>query len=432
MLDASSSCIAFTLNGRDVSAKVDPAARLTKVLRDTLGATGVKVGCDAGDCGACTVLLDGEPVCGCLVLAGQVEGRAVVTVEGLDEASAHAARLKDAFLRHGAAQCGICTPGMLVAATALLDRNPAPGEPEVMDALGGVLCRCTGYRKIVSAVLDVDGVDALDDPLPPEGAVGKRLIRLDGRPKVDGDEIFGADAYPPDTLLLRAIRSPHHRACFSFGDLDAFLAAHPGIERVFTAADVPGVNRFGVIPLLADQPVFAVGEARFRGEAVAAVVGTARAVEGLDLAAFPVSWQPRPAHVTLDQALAEGADRVHENRAGNILVRGRVVKGDVEAALAQAAIVVEGSFETGFVEHASIEPEAGFARRVGDRIEIQACTQAPYMDRDDIAAILGIPQQAVRILPTAVGGGFGAKLDLSIQPFIAVAAWHLNRPVRMV
>lgn len=432
MLDVLSSCIAFTLNGREVTAKVDPAARLTKVLRDTLGATGVKVGCDAGDCGACTVLLDGEPVCGCLVLAGQVEGRAVVTVEGLNEASAHAARLKDAFLRHGAAQCGICTPGMIVAATALLDRNPAPGELEVMDALGGVLCRCTGYRKIVSAVLDVDGVDALDDPLPPEGSVGKRLIRLDGRPKVDGDEIFGADAYPPDTLLLRAIRSPHHRACFSFGDLDAFLAAHPGIERVFTAADVPGVNRFGVIPLLADQPVFAVGEARFRGEAVAAVVGTARAVEGLDLAAFPVSWQPRPAHVTLDQALAEGADRVHENRAGNILVRGRVVKGDVEAALTQAAIVVEGSFETGFVEHASIEPEAGFARRIGDRIEIQACTQAPYMDRDDIAAILGIPQQAVRILPTAVGGGFGAKLDLSIQPFIAVAAWHLNRPVRMV
>lgn len=432
MLDAWSSSIAFTLNGRDVAAKVDPTARLTKVLRDTLGATGVKVGCDAGDCGACTVLLDGEPVCGCLVVAGQVDGREVVTIEGLDEASPHAARLKDAFLRHGAAQCGICTPGMLVAAAALLDRNPSPSEPEVMDALGGVLCRCTGYRKIVSAVLDVDGATSPSDPLPEEDAVGKRLIRLDGRSKVDGDEIFGADEYPPETLLLRAIRSPHHRARFTFGDLDAFVAAHPGIERVFTAADVPGVNRFGVIPPLADQPVFAVGEARFRGEAVAAVVGTARAVEGLDLAAFPVGWEPLAAHVTLDQALAEGADRVHETRPGNILVRGRVVKGDVDAALAQAAVVVEGSFETGFVEHAYIEPEAGFARRVGDRIEIQACTQSPYMDRDDVAAILGIPADAVRILPTAVGGGFGSKLDLSIQPFIAVAAWRLNKPVRMV
>jgi aldehyde oxidoreductase len=432
VLDAWSTSIAFTLNGREISASVDPAARLTRVLRDVLGVTGVKVGCDAGDCGACTVLLDGEPVCGCLVVAGQVDGREVVTIEGLDDASPFSAPLKDAFLRHGAAQCGICTPGMLVAATALLDRNPAPSEPQVLDALGGVLCRCTGYRKIVAAVLDVEGGATVSDPLPEADAVGKRLIRLDGRAKVDGGEIFGADEYPPETLLLRAIRSPDHRARFSFGDIDAYVAAHPGLERVFTAADVPGLNRFGVIPPLADQPVFAVGEARFRGEAVAAVVGTARAVEALDLASFPVTWEPLTAYVTMDQALAEDADRVHDNRAGNILVRGRVVKGDVEAALADAAIVVEGTFETGFVEHAYIETEAGFARRVGDRMEIQACTQAPYMDRDDVAAILGIAPESVRILPTAVGGGFGSKLDLSIQPFVAVAAWHLRKPVRMV
>ena len=109
-----------------------------------------------------------------------------------------------------------------------------------------------------------------------------------------------------------------------------------------------------------------------------------------------------------------------------------MTRGDVEAGLAAADVVVEGEFETGFVEHAYIEPEAGFARRVGDRIEIQACTQAPYMDRDDIAKILGIAPEQVRIIPTAVGGGFGAKLDLSVQPFIAVAAWLLDRPVRMV
>jgi aldehyde oxidoreductase len=152
----------------------------------------------------------------------------------------------------------------------------------------------------------------------------------------------------------------------------------------------------------------------------------------LDLAEFPVTWTEQPAHITIDDALAEGAALVHSSRPGNVLVRGRVVRGDVETALAQADVTVEGEFETGFVEHAYIEPEAGFARRVGGRIEIQACTQAPYMDRNDIAIILGLPPEDVRIIPTALGGGFGAKLDLSIQPFVAIAAWHLDRPVRMV
>lgn len=436
MLDVPSEALSFELNGERVSLDVDPAARLTQVVRDVLGLTGTKVGCDAGDCGACTVLVDGAPVCGCLMPAGQVEGRSVTTVEGLDRESDAAARLKDAFARHAAAQCGICTPGMMVSAVALLEEVEDPTEEQVLDAIGGVLCRCTGYRKIVAAVMDAgrsrSGKSAVSDPLDAEGPVGRRFERLDGARKIDGTELFGADAWPADTLLLRAIRSPHHRARFTFGDLDAFVAAHPGIERIFTAADVPGENRYGVIPPLADQPVFAVGETRFRGEAVAAVVGRPSAIAALDLKTFPVVWEELPAHVTMDQALAEGAHRVHEGRAGNILVRGYVERGDADSALAEAAVIAEGEFETGFVEHAYIEPEAGFARRVGDRIEITACTQSPYMDRDDTAKILGIAPESVRIIPTAVGGGFGSKLDLSVQPFIAVAAWHLNKPVRMV
>ncbi|MDJ1158954.1 molybdopterin-dependent oxidoreductase [Chelatococcus sp. SYSU_G07232] len=424
--------IAFTLNGRDVAVVSSPAARLTTVLREDLGHTGTKVGCDAGDCGACTVLLDDEPVCACLVAAGQAEGRSVVTVEGLATHSPNAERLKAAFLSHGAAQCGICTPGMLVAATALLDRNPTPTESEVMDAIGGVLCRCTGYRKIVKAVLDARATPAQADPPAAGKAVGARIARLDGERKVSGTEIFGADAWPADCLVVRAVRSPHHRAGFTFGDIDAFVAANPGVVRVFTARDVPGENRYGVIPPFADQPVFAERAARFRGEAVAAVVGEPAAMAALDLNRFPVTWQELPANTTIEAALAEGAPLLHEDRAGNVLVRGRVVRGDVEAALAAADVIAEGEFETGFVEHAYIEPEAGFARRVGDRIEIQACTQAPYMDRDDVARILGLAPEAVRIIPTAVGGGFGSKLDLSVQPFVALAAWHLNRPVRMV
>ncbi len=145
--------IAFTVNGRPVRVGSRPLARLADVLREELGLIGTKVGCNAGDCGACTVLLDGEQVCACLVALGQVAGRSVLTVEGLARNGAFSS-LQRAFHRHGAAQCGICSPGMLMAATELLSRRPRPSEKEVLDALGGVLCRCTGYRKIVHAVLD--------------------------------------------------------------------------------------------------------------------------------------------------------------------------------------------------------------------------------------------------------------------------------------
>jgi aldehyde oxidoreductase len=424
--------LSFSVNGKSVSATVSPVERLSKVIRECLGLTGTKIGCDAGDCGACTVLLDGKPVCSCLVPVGQVEGHEVTTVEGLATRAPLFDRLQKSFLHHGAAQCGACTPGMLIAATALLERDPAPVEAAVMDAIGGVLCRCTGYRKIISAVQNAVSGNAVELSPTAGNAVGSRLVRLDGQKKVDGADIFGADEFPAGALVVRAIRSPYQRARFHFGDLDAFVAAHPGVLRVLTVKDIPGENRYGVIPRFADQPVFAEIEARFRGEAVAAVVGEAEIIAALDWTAFPVIWEELPALTTIEAALAADAGRIHADRENNVLVRGRVVRGDAEKALAESDVVVEDEYETGFIEHAYIEPEAGFARRVDDRIEIQACTQAPYMDRADMARILGIAPEAVRIIPTAVGGGFGAKLDLSVQPFVALAAWHLRQPVRMV
>jgi len=427
--------VSFTLNGRAVSVAVEPARRLTEVLREQLGQTGTKVGCDAGDCGACTVLMNGEAVCACMVSAGRLDGADIETVEGLANPDGTPGALQESFLRHGAAQCGMCTPGMLMAATALLRKTPRPTEVQVIEALGGVLCRCTGYRKIIAAVMHAN------DPLPasvvPEtgAAVGARVDRLDGVAKVLGTDVFGADEWPVDALRVRVLRSPHHRARFRFGDLDGFVAAHPGLVRVLTAADVPGRNLFGVIPPLADQPVFAEGEARYRGEAVAAVVGEDAAVRHLDLNTVPVTWEPLDSLLSPTAALTEGAPLVHPHRVGNVLARGLVQKGDVEAALSRPdpdVVMVEGASSTGFVEHAPIEPEAGYARRVGDRIEIAACTQAPYMDRDDMASILGLALDAVRILPTAVGGGFGTKLDLSVQPYVALAAWATGRPARMV
>jgi CO/xanthine dehydrogenase Mo-binding subunit/aerobic-type carbon monoxide dehydrogenase small subunit (CoxS/CutS family) len=428
------SSLAFTVNDKPVTVSAPLERRLSRVLRENLGLTGTKVGCDAGDCGACTVLLDGDPVCACLVPAAQAEGHAITTVEGLPTRPPIFDRLQNAFLCHGAAQCGACTPGMLVSATALLEKNDHPAETEVLDAIGGVLCRCTGYRKIVNAILDAGSGKAATISAEVGHAVGSRMVRLDGHRKVYGSEIFGADEIPADSLTVRAVRCPHHRAGFRFGNLDDYVVTHPGVSAIFTSKDVPGTDRYGVIPDFADQPVFARKEARFRGEAVAIVVGETDALEALDLTKFPVTWEALPPLTTIDSALHPDAVQLHADldRANNILTGGRVVRGDVDRALASADVVVEDEYETGFVEHAYIEPEAGFARRVGNCIEVQACTQSPYMDRADIAKILGIAPEAVRIIPTAVGGGFGSKLDLSVQPFIALAAWHLNRPVRMV
>ena len=424
-------CVVFSVNGRPAEVKAPGTRRLSRVLRDDLGLTGTKVGCDAGDCGACTVLLNGDPVCSCLVAVGQVAGCEITTVEGLATRSPVQNRLQESFLEHGAAQCGACTPGMLVSATALLEKNSSPNEADVMDAIGGVLCRCTGYRKIINAIVQA-GARTISASPKAGSAVGARLVRLDGKKKVSGEEIFGADEIPAGALGVRLVRSPYHRARFQFGDLDEFVRDHPGIVVVFTAKDVPGIDCYGVIPKFADQPVFAHREARYRGEAVAAIVGEASALEALDLLVFPVQYEELPAIMTIEAALAPDADQIHAHREQNVLVRGRVECGDVDGALAHADYVVEGEYETGFVEHAYIEPEAGFARRVGETIDVQACTQSPYMDRADIAKILGIAPEKVRIIPTAVGGGFGSKLDLSVQPFVALAAWKLDRPVRMV
>ncbi len=412
--------ITFTLNGRPATVTAPPTERLSETLRERFGLIGTKVGCDAGDCGACTVLLDGQAVCACLTPAARIEGRQVTTVEG---ETPELSRLRASFLAHGAAQCGICTPGMLMTAAELMTLTPKPSADQVEVALAGVLCRCTGYRSIIAAVVAAGQGAAI--PVT-EGGVGAPVQRLDGAAKVAGDS-FGADEWPDGALVVRAVRSPHPHAAFAFGDLDGFRAL-PGIVAVFTAADIPGRNAFSVIPPFADQPAIAASPARFRGECVAIVAYEPG--QEPDLAAFPIGWTPLPALATPDEA--ETGPLVHENRPGNLLVEGRVIKGDAAAAFAVSAHVVEGRMTTAFVEHAYIEPEAGAAWMEGDTLAIRACTQAPGMDREDTAAILGLSCDRVRIIPSAVGGGFGSKLDLSLQPLIGLVTLKTGRPCRMV
>ena len=291
--------ITLTLNGKRRATPAHPGERLSAMLRERLEACDVKIGCDAGDCGACTVLVDGDPVCACLTPARRADGRKIETVTGLLERDPLAQALEARFLKGGAAQCGICTPGMMVSATALLRQNTDPTEDEIRDALGGVLCRCTGYRKILDAVHPGRGQrsDNQSDNITPDGPghVGEAIPRLDGRGKTRGSERFGDDVAPPGTLAIRIIRCPHDHAGFSIGDTGKFVEKTPGIVAVLTAADVPGDPEFGVIPGFRDQPVFARDTARFRGEAVAAVIGEAGCMAEFDPASFPVAWTPRPA-----------------------------------------------------------------------------------------------------------------------------------------
>jgi aldehyde oxidoreductase len=442
--------IRLTVNGEAVAVSADPFASLACTLRDRLGLTGTKIGCDAGDCGACTVLIDGRQACACLVATGQSEGTDIHTVEGPGP-DGLTDRLRQAFLAHGAAQCGICTPGMLMAAADCLSRTPAPSRAEVEDALGGVLCRCTGYIKIIEAVLDVAGAGRPCAPAQSEGGatlrsplcpgvrpagsdpfVGARLARVDGWAKVSGTDKFGADEAPDGALHMRVVRSPHARAKFALGDLDAVVAATPGLTAILTHRDVPGENSFGVFSHTRDQPVLAEGHVRFRGEAVLALVGTRQAVESLSDAELPIIWTVETPVCGVEAARAPGAPALHAGKPDNVLAAGRLQCGDVDAARPTAAAEAEGRFETGFVEHAYIEPEAGWAVAVGDRVEVTCCTQAPYMDRDETARVLGVAPDKVRIKPTACGGGFGGKLDVSVQPLLAVAARVTGKPVRLV
>ena len=414
--------ITFTLNGTQTTCIAAATARLSETLRETFGLKGTKVGCDAGDCGACTVLINGQSHCACLIPTARIAGSNVETIEAQTPILS---RLRNSFTRHSAAQCGICTPGMLMAAVDLLSHTPHPTEVQVETALGGVLCRCTGYRKIIAAVVEANS--AISDPVFTGQPIGQPCPRIDAQIKADGD-LFGADYAPEGALTVKAIRSPHPHAAFTFGDLITY-AQSPGIAAIFTSADIPGRNAFGVIPAFADQPAIATSPARFRGECVALVAFEPDTPA--DTTAFPITWGPLPALTSPAMAETRNAPLIHPGRRQNRLIEGRVIKGDAATALAKSAHIVTGSISTGFVEHAYIEPEAGSAWMEGETLNIRACTQAPMMDRDATAAILDLPQTRVRIRICATGGGFGSKLDVSLQPLIGLVTLKTGRPSRM-
>ncbi|MGI9622231.1 MAG: molybdopterin-dependent oxidoreductase [Acidimicrobiales bacterium] len=422
--------LTLTVNGQQREVAADPTSRLSHVLRSSLDLRGTKIGCDAGDCGACTVLVDGDPLCSCLVPVGRLQGATVMTIEGLAEDPVGDA-LQKSFLRNGAAQCGFCTPGMLMAAQAVCSATPNPTESQIEAGLSGVLCRCTGYRKIITAVSDSFTEFADAGPAEVHKAVGAPIERVDGLEKVTGRDAFGGDEVPAGALALRVIRSPVHSGKFRLGDVQAYVAENTHIHEVITATDIGGTNSFGVIPAFEDQPVFATDRVRFLGEAVAALVVEPEYLDSVDLGSFPIEFEPTDPVMSSDAALQNGASVLHADHPDNILIEG-LVRHDRGSADSQLAATATGEFRTPFIEHAALEPEAGWATWDGHRLVVHATTQAPYMDRASTAQALGLETDQVTVVPTSVGGGFGGKLDLSVQPILGAAAIKTGRPVSLV
>jgi CO/xanthine dehydrogenase Mo-binding subunit/aerobic-type carbon monoxide dehydrogenase small subunit (CoxS/CutS family) len=419
----------FSVNGKEIRLNSNPSDRLSKVLRENLELKGTKIGCNAGDCGSCTVLINSEPYCSCLVTVAKVNGTKIETVEGLNNKGIN--DLQKSFLKYGAAQCGICTPGLLMSASSLIRKNPQPNKIEVEEALSGVLCRCTGYQKIISAVMNVNSCNEDEKKPIYKKNIGERIPRIDGLKKVLGTEIFGADYWPKNSLLLKIVRSPFHSTKFTFGDLKKWKNETKGIEIILTASDIPGKNQFGVIPNFADQPALAEKEARFKGEAIAIIAGEYNAINNIDVNTFPITWEQNIESLSIEHSKKKDALNIHSSRDNNILTIGKVISGNPENTK-ETKFTISGNLETSYVEHAYIEPESGSAWLEGKTLVIQACTQAPIMDRDDTAKILGLKQDNVRIIPATAGGGFGSKLDVSIQPLLGLVTLKTKRPCRIV
>ncbi len=428
------------VNGRQVTVEAAPSETLAELLRERLGLTGVKVGCGAGECGACTVLLDGKPVASCITPAAKADGRDLLTVEGLAGPDGALHPIQKAFLSQGAIQCGFCTPGFLLATKALLDENPDPSDAEIRQALTGHLCRCTGYGPILAAVRQVAAAlrDASDIPLDHGeslAAVGQAPVRKDGVDKVTGAFRFGADRALPGMAHAVAVFSDHPYADLLDIDLVA-ASAKPGVIAVLTAADLPGRKTQGII--IPDQPVFVAAGERVRsvGDVLALVIAETEAVARTASREVRVTYRPLQGVFSPREALAPGAPILHPRPGAppsNVMYATHVEKGQVDAAFSQADVVVEGVFRTPFAEHAYLEPEAGSAAVDEEGVvTVWMASQAITIHRFIVAGVLGLPPDKVRLVHVPPGGSFGARNDLSLHPYLALAALRTGRPVKMV
>ncbi len=427
--------VTATVNGRQISRSVPNHYRLIDFVREELHLTGNKEGCGAGECGTCSMFVDGVLVKSCLMPVQKIMNATVETVDDLDRDAGRTV-LQQAFHKCGSSQCGYCIPGMVMAATSLLRKMPNPDREQIKEGLGGNICRCTGYQKIIDAVeLARDVINKkipasnLEENLA-EPVMGARTPRLDAPGKVTGSVKYAADMELPNMLHMSVLRSPHAYA--KIISIDATRALEiPGVEIVLTAADVPGIDNFGVF--IEDQPIMAREYVRYTGEAVAAV-----AAETLDLAIaatrlIKVEYEVLEGVFDPHLALKDGAPQLHQFAKNNITKHTKIRKGDVEDGFEKADLIVEETYQTAKIEHAYLEPEAGLAYVESDGcVTVHSPSQNITHHRHALAKILGRPINKVRMIMSTVGGGFGGKEDMIYQGMLALAAIKSRRPVRYV
>lgn len=418
----------FFVNGRAVS--VPQNTRLMRFLRDELHLTSVKDGCSEGACGACTLLIDGKAVKACVQQTDRLEGKHILTCEGLTP------RERDvyayAFAAAGAVQCGFCTPGMVMSAKALLDTTLTPARAEVKNALKNNICRCTGYQKIEDAVLLAARLFSECSPVPAgdlPGAVGDPIRRVDAAEKALGDAKYADDLYFDGMLLASAVRSAYPRArVLSIDTSEAKRIS--GVVAVYTSADVPGQKIIGHLVQDYDVMIPVGGVTHFLGDAIALVVAENQAALDAGKAAVKVAYEELPPVLSPEAAMANGAPEVHAGR-DNLLSHQQVVRGDAEKAIRKSAHVVTNHYSVPFTEHAFLEPECAVALPEGDGVHLYSGDQGVYQTQKECAAMLGLDKKQVRVSAMMVGGGFGGKEDMSVQHHAALAAFLTKRPVKV-
>lgn len=427
--------IRATVNGRAVSRAVPVHYRVIDFVREELKLTGNKEGCGSGECGTCSMFVDGSLVKSCLMPVQKIAGRSVETVDDLDR-DAGLTTVQRAFHKCGSSQCGYCIPGMVMAATATLRKHPHASIAEIREGLGGNVCRCTGYQKIVDAVELARDVmngekpaSALEEEVT-EHFIGARTRRLDAPAKVSGAIKYAADMWMPNMLHMQVLRSPHPHARIE--RIDASRAeALPGVEAVLTCDDVPGIDNFGVF--IEDQPVMARGVVRHVGEAVAAVVAETPEIAHAALQLIRVTYSLLDGVFDPESAMRDNAPQLHDFAPNNICKHTKIRKGDVEAGFKEADVIVEETYRTSAVEHAYLEPEAGLAYVEPDGcVTVHSPSQNITHHRHLLAKILGRPINKVRMIMSTVGGGFGGKEDMLYQGMLALAAIRTRKPVRYV
>ena len=418
----------FTVNGKP--CRTDKDKPLLRYLRDDLHLHSVKDGCSEGVCGTCTVVADGAALRSCILTTRKAAGKNILTVEGLSEFEKEA--FVYAFGTSGSVQCGFCTPGMVMSAKALLDKNPDPSEEEIKAALKGNLCRCTGYRKIIDGVRLVSSILRGETKIDPEQekgdvyGVGERAFRVDVRQKVLGTGKYPDDIEMEGMLHLSAVRSKYARARVLSIDASDALAL-PGVTGILTAEDVPH-NKVGHIQQDWDVMIPVGSITRCVGDAICLVVAETEEILRKAKELVRIEYEVLKPVCSIAEAMAPDAPKIHS--AGNLCQQRHVTRGDAASALASSVHTVTKSFSTPFTEHAFLEPECAVAFPYKDGVKILSTDQGAYDTRREVAIMFGWDPERVVVENQLIGGGFGGKEDVSVQHISALAAWIYKRPVK--